>query len=72
VTYTAVCEQAGDWWEITVPELESGRVTQSRTLAEVPATVRDLVALMTGADPAGIEVRQQIRGGDGAHATRSA
>ena len=46
--YTAICEREGDWWVITVPELESGRVTQARTLAEVPATVRDLVALMTG------------------------
>ena len=71
MTYTAVCERAGDWWEITVPELESGRVTQARKLSDVDATVRDLVALMTGADPASIEVREQIREGDGAHAPGS-
>ena len=74
VTYTALCERAGAWWEITVPELPSGRVTQARKLSDVDATVKDLVALMTGADPARIEVRKQIREGanDGVHTTRSA
>jgi hypothetical protein len=52
VTYTAVCERAGAWWEITVPELPSGRGTQARRLSDVDATVKDLVALMTGTDPA--------------------
>src|SRR5262249_37417365 len=56
-SYTAVCERDGDWWVITVPELDAGAVTQARTLDEVPATVADLVALMTDADPATIEVR---------------
>jgi hypothetical protein len=60
VTYTAVCERAGDWWEITVPELPSGRVTQAADLAEVDATVKDLVAMMTGIDPARIRVCTQI------------
>ena len=40
-TYTAVCEREGDWWVVTVPELESGGVTQARTLDEVPATVAE-------------------------------
>jgi hypothetical protein len=57
VTYTAVCHRAGRWWEITVPELPSGRVTQARRLADVDSTVRDLVSLMTGADPGRIGVR---------------
>jgi hypothetical protein len=56
LTYTALCHREGSWWVITVPELESGRVTQARSLDEVPATVVDLVATMTGADPACIEV----------------
>jgi hypothetical protein len=56
VTYTAVCEREGDWWVITVPELESGRVTQARSLDEVPETVADLVATMTGMDPTRVEV----------------
>ncbi len=56
ITYTALCEREGDWWVITVPELASGNVTQARSLDEVPETVADLVATMTGADPATIEV----------------
>jgi hypothetical protein len=64
-TFTAVCEREGDWWVVTVPELESGGVTQARTLDEVPATVADLVALMTDADPASIEVNVQAKAGPG-------
>ena len=60
VTYTAVCERAGKWWEITVPELSSGRVTQARELDDVDATVKDLVALMTGADPATVDVHIKV------------
>ncbi len=62
VTYTAVCQHSGKWWEITVPELDE--VTQARRLDDVPATVADLVALMTGADPASIrvEVKAQAAG----------
>jgi hypothetical protein len=61
-TYTAVCQRVGKWWEITVPELDE--VTQARRLDDVPATVADLVALMTGADPAHIrvEVKAQAAG----------
>jgi hypothetical protein len=60
VTYTALCNREGAWWVITVPELESGRVTQARSLDDVPATVADLVATMTGADLASIEVYEQV------------
>lgn len=63
--YTAVCEREGKWWVVTVPELESGGVTQARTLDEVPATVADLVALMTEADPASVEVNMKVRSGTG-------
>jgi hypothetical protein len=59
-TYTAVCEREGQWWVVTVPELESGGVTQARTLDEVPATVVDLVALMTDTDPASVEVDMKV------------
>lgn len=55
-TYTALCRREGKWWVITVPELEYGSVTQARTLDEVPVTVADLVATMTGADRNTIEV----------------
>jgi hypothetical protein len=63
VTYTAVCEQVGRWWEITVPELDE--VTQARTLDEVPETVADLVAVMTGADPATVLVKLEAETGPG-------
>jgi hypothetical protein len=65
VTYTAICEREGDWWVITVPELAAGSVTQARTLDDVPATVADLVAAMTGADPASVEVNVRAHAGPG-------
>ena len=68
-TYTALCEREGDWWVVTVPELESGRVTQARSLDDIPATVADLVALMTGTDPANVEVNVQAHAGPGLSAT---
>ncbi|HUK73378.1 MAG TPA: hypothetical protein VLW50_32285 [Streptosporangiaceae bacterium] len=60
MTYTAICARAGRWWEITVPELESGRVTQVRSLDDAESTAKDLVALMTGADPGCILVNVQV------------
>jgi hypothetical protein len=62
-TYTALCEREGRWWVVTVPELPSGRVTQARTLDEVPAVVADLVATMTGADRAAVEVNMRVHAG---------
>jgi hypothetical protein len=50
---------------ITVPELDAGGVTQARTLDEVQETVADLVATMTGADPANVEVTVQAHAGPG-------
>lgn len=64
-TYTAICEREGDWWVVTVPELDSGRVTQARSLDDVPGTVADLVALMTGTDPADVEVTVSAHAGPG-------
>jgi hypothetical protein len=65
VAYTAICERESYWWVITVPELEAGGVTQSRTLDEVPETVADLVATITGADPASVEVNVRAHAGPG-------
>ena len=59
MTYTAVCQRAGKWWEITVPELDE--VTQARRLDDVPGTVADLVAATTGADPASIQVEMEAQ-----------
>lgn len=63
VTYTAICERVGRWWEITVPELDE--VTQARTLDEVPETVADLVAVMTGVNPATVLVKVEAETGPG-------
>jgi hypothetical protein len=65
VVYTAVCEREGDWWVITVPELDAGGVTQARTLDEVPAVVADLVATMIGTDAADVEVNVRAHAGPG-------
>jgi orotate phosphoribosyltransferase-like protein len=54
-TYTARCERAGKWWEITVPELDE--VTQARRLAQVPQVVADLARLMRGDTSAEVTVR---------------
>lgn len=58
--YTALCERVGKWWEITVPELGSGRVTQARRLDQVDETVRSLVRLMTGHEPGNVTVEVQL------------
>ena len=60
--YTAICEREDGWWVITVPELESGRVSQARGLDEVSATVAGLVAIMTGADPATVSAPEDSSG----------
>ena len=59
VTYTAVCQRAGPWWEITVPELDE--TTRAPRLRDVPATVADLVAHTTGADPSSIRVEMEAQ-----------
>jgi hypothetical protein len=56
-TYTAAYHREGRWLVITVPELSSGEVTQCRWPWQIRSTVRDLVSLMTGADPGGVAVR---------------
>lgn len=63
--YTALCEREGNWWVVTVPELEAGGVTQARSLDEVPATVADLVATMTDLDPQSVEVNVRAHAGPG-------
>jgi hypothetical protein len=62
-TYTALCVREGGWWVITVPELDSGGVTQARRLDQVPRVVADLVATMTGADRASVEVDVRAHAG---------
>ncbi|MGH3273236.1 MAG: hypothetical protein ACRDNZ_02795 [Streptosporangiaceae bacterium] len=57
-SYTAICERAGRWWEITVPELDE--VTQARRLSQVPATVASLARLMAGDDSAVVTMDVRI------------
>ena len=59
VTYTAVCQRAGPRWDITVPQLDE--TTQAPSLRDVPATVADLVAHTTGADPQSIRVEMEAQ-----------
>jgi hypothetical protein len=69
--YTALCEREGRWWVVTVPELASGGVTQTRTLDQVPAVVADLVATMTGVDRGSVEVNVRAHAGVSPDARRA-
>lgn len=55
---TAVCTRSGDWWAVTVPEVEGG-FTQARRLDQVPEMVADLVHLATGTPAEEVRVRIQ-------------
>jgi predicted RNase H-like HicB family nuclease len=52
---TAVCERSGDWWSVSVPEVE-GAFTQAKRLEQVPAMVADAVSLLTGVPVADVKV----------------
>lgn len=58
--YTANVTRDGRFWHIHVPEID--RVTQARTWDEVELTARDLIACITNADPAAIDL--EVRGFD--------
>lgn len=55
---TAVCVRSGDWWAVTVPEVDGG-FTQARRLEQVPEMVADLVHLAT--DTPAEEVRVTVQ-----------
>jgi DNA-binding NarL/FixJ family response regulator len=55
---TAVCVRSGDWWAVTVPEVDGG-FTQARRLDQVPEMVADLVHLATGTPAEEVQVRVQ-------------
>lgn len=57
-TYAVEATREGAWWVIAVPELDY--TTQARTLAEVDAMARDLIAGATGTDPASFELAVQV------------
>ncbi|MGQ0776932.1 MAG: hypothetical protein ACT4NY_21360 [Pseudonocardiales bacterium] len=57
-SFTAHVTRDGRFWLIHVPEID--RHTQARHLREIDIMARDLVAVMTGEDPAGIQLTIDI------------
>lgn len=58
-TYTALVSRDGRFWHIEVPEID--RVTQARTISELDDMTRDLIAIMTGAEPDSFELDVRIQ-----------
>lgn len=56
---TAVCTRAGDWWAVSVPEVE-GAFTQVRQLDEVPGMVAEVVSLLRDVSSARVSVEVQV------------
>lgn len=57
---TAICERSGDWWAVTVPEIEGG-FTQAKRLDQVPGMVADLVSLANGTPAAEVVIDVKAR-----------
>ena len=54
-TFTALCEQAGRWWTIHVPQIE-GLTAQVRSLDQAEVVTRQLIARALGAPVEAIRV----------------
>jgi len=54
-TYLVVCRRVGDWWAISVPEL-NGVHTQARRLDQVAATAREAIALLLDVNQTVVDV----------------
>ncbi|HEY0938359.1 MAG TPA: hypothetical protein VGD91_32005 [Trebonia sp.] len=54
-TFTALCEQAGRWWTIRVPQIE-GLTAQVRSLDQAEIVARQLIARALGAPAEAIRV----------------
>jgi len=56
-TFTALCEPAGRWWTIRIPQLD-GVTAQARTLDQVEIMSRQVIARHLGVPPesVGVEV----------------
>jgi hypothetical protein len=54
-TYTALCERAGRWWRIRVPQVE-GLTAQVKTLGQAEMMTRQSVARALGVPPESIQV----------------
>lgn len=57
--YTANVTRDGRFWLIHVPEID--RYTQARHLREITTMSSDLIVVMTGEDPAAVELDVHIR-----------
>jgi predicted RNase H-like HicB family nuclease len=54
-TFTALCERAGRWWTIQIPQLE-GLTAQARSLDQVEMMARQVIARHLGLPPESIMV----------------
>jgi predicted RNase H-like HicB family nuclease len=54
-TFTALCEQAGRWWTIQIPQLD-GLTAQARSLDQVEIMARQVIARHLGLPPESIAV----------------
>ena len=54
-TFTALCERAGRWWTIQIPQL-SGLTAQARSLDQVEIMARQVIARHLGVAPESITV----------------
>jgi predicted RNase H-like HicB family nuclease len=54
-TFTALCERAGRWWTIQIPQLE-GLTAQARSLDQVEIMARQVIARHLGLPPESIAV----------------
>lgn len=59
-TYTVTYDADEDgWWVADVPAL-AGAHTQARTIETAHERIREVIALVTGEDPAGVEVLDDV------------
>lgn len=54
-TYTALCERAGRWWTVRIPQLD-GVTAQARTLDQVEIMTRQVIARQLGVPAESIAV----------------
>jgi hypothetical protein len=54
-TFTALCEHAGRWWTIHIPQID-GLTTQVRTLDQAEVVTRQLISRTLGVPPEAIRV----------------
>jgi len=58
-TYQVDVERDGKYWLVRVPEVR--RSTQARRLSEIDEMARDLIAIMTNADPKSFALQVSIK-----------